>query len=428
MRSVYIVISQGNTYRDMVRLGMLRHLLDTNPDLRVVLLTQAYAVPEFLEEVRHERVLVLRHDLYSGGGFATRLVGPRRRARRRWLIDAILRLEAWNAPPPVGLAEAFERYPPSLVVSTHPLVTWEWDVIRYARSRGVRTAAIVKSWDNVLRRLVSRPDALAVWSRTNRREALEVEHYRENEVEVVGAAAFDRYFTPGVVQPRDAFWSARGLDPRKPVILFGTAGMLLPGWDETFMLELLLELTEEVAELRGSQILCRLHPVSELAAFWRFREHPRVTLSFGSYVKTLGWCMTRAEVDEMANMLAHADVVVTPASTLSIEGPVFDTPTVVTLFSTVRPEQHAAEIERYWLSMHFKPILANDWLPLARDVRDLRDMLVRSLADRAWYRKGRTRLLEEYVTYTDGRSYERVAAFIASRARRTGDREECSAE
>lgn len=412
MRNVYIAISEGNVYRDLVRLGMLKHLLDTVPDMRVILLTQAWAVKEVQEETRHERVIVARHDWFTPRRLHAYLMEFRRMQSRRFMIDFFLKLEDLAAPEPTGIKELFSKYPPSLVVSTHPLERWEWDLICTSRKWGVHTAGVVKSWDNVLRHPYTRAEKISVWGKTNYREALGVEKYREGDVRMVGSAAFDRYFTPDVIKPREEFWRSKGLDPSRPIILFGTAGVFSGDWDETFMMDLLLEMTEQADDLKDVQFVCRLHPCSRLQYFWQYMNHPRVVISFGSYVKTLGWCMTRDEVDEMANMLCHADAVITPASTLTIEGPVFDTPTIVTLFSTVRPDLHAKATEAGWLRMHFKPIVQNDWAPLARSPEELLGMMRKALKDRSWYRGGRKKLVEEYVTFTDGKSYQRVARFI----------------
>ncbi len=412
MRNVYMVLSQGNVYRDVVRLGMLRHLLDSAPDIRVILLTQAWAVPEVRAEVAHERLILARHDLYYATRWPSRLIRLRQSQRRRPVIDLLTRLESLVVPKPAGLPELIEQFPPSLVVSTHPYSVYEWDVVSFARRAGIRTAGIMKSWDNILRVPQVRPRSLAVWGKANFREAVEVTRYREDELRMVGAMPFDRYFTPGVIQPRADFWRSKSLDPSRPVVLFGTAGAFSDDWDETFMLELLLGLTEQCEELREVQFVCRLHPITHLEYFWPYRDHPRVVISFGSYVKTLGWCMTKAEVDDMANMLCNADLVITPASTLSVEAPIFDTPTVVTLFSSVAGDTHSRRIEEGWLKMHFKPILENDWLPLARTAEDLKEMMIRSLRDRSWYRDGRSALVDQVVTFKDGKSYERAAEFI----------------
>ncbi len=415
MRNVYIAISQGMLYRDIVRLGVLKVLLDRAPDIRVILATQAYVVPEVLEEVRHERVVVRRHDIFTARTrWSSYMALFRRRSRSRRLIDFLARLEARLFEPPEFVDRLFAEFPPSLVVTTHPLVLNEWDLVTVARRRGVRTAGVVKSWDNILRRPESRGDTIAVWNQVNRREAIEVEKYREDEVHVVGPTCFDRYFTPGVLRTRDEYWRSKGLDPAKPVVVFGTAGSFSPDWDETFMMDLLLEMTEQDEALRDVQFVCRLHFMSHLEHFWPYRNHPRVILSFGSYLKTLGWCPSVDEIDDFANMLNHADAVVTPASTLVLEGPIFDTPTIATLFSTVRPDLHALATEKAWLQMHFKPLVDNDWLPMARTPAELRDMLRRALSDPSWYAAGRKQLVERYVTFDDGRSHERAAAYISS--------------
>ena len=65
MRNIYLVISQGILYRNFVRLGFLEHLLDSIPDIRVILLTQACDVPEVRQEVAHDRVVMASHDLFS---------------------------------------------------------------------------------------------------------------------------------------------------------------------------------------------------------------------------------------------------------------------------------------------------------------------------------------------------------------------------
>lgn len=417
MRNVYLLVSQGNVYRDLIRLGTLRTLLDAHADIRVILLTQAWAAADVLAEVAHERVVVARHDMYSPGRWRSHLQNLRFKCNRRAIAEALLRLDTAVTPAPPGLLHLFATHPPSLVVSTHPKMNWEWDVVAAARRAGVPSTGIVKSWDNLFTRLPTRTGQVAVWGRRNAREAVELAGYAPDQVTMVGSPAFDRYFTPGVLRPREEFWRSKGLDPTRPIVLFGTAGAFTGDWDETFMMDLLLELTEGAEDLREVQFVCRLHPISRVEHFWPYRHHPRVILSWGSYVKTLGWCMTRDEVDEMANFLAHADLVITPASTLSVEGPIFDTPTIVTFFSTVRPDLHAQASRSGWLDRHFRQIHADDLLPLAFDPGELTGMIRRSLADRSWYREGRRRLVEDVVTFTDGQAHRRIVELIDRHSR-----------
>jgi len=412
MRNIYMLISQGIVYRDLVRLGAVDHLVERYGDIRLIILTQASLVPEVIEELRHDRIVLAHHDLYYPSPNQSRLINLRRKLNNRVITRLFLKLEELTSGPPVGLRELFARYPPTLVVSSHTKVIWEWDVITWARRCRIPTAGLVKSWDNVLKRLCVRVDFLGVWSKANKRETIQYERYGSDRVEIIGPLPFDRYFSPDVIRPRDEFWRSQGLDPARPIILFGTAGGVGADWDETFMLDLLLRLVETRVELQGAQIVCRLHPISHLEHFWKYKSNPRVHLSFGSYVKTLGWSMTRGEVDEMANFLRHSDVVVTPASTLVLEAACLDSSTIVTFFSTVLPERMKQLVQAHWLDLHFGVVTRNDWVPVARDPEMLVSMLVRCISDPGWYHDGRKCLVEEYITHTDGKSFERFGSFI----------------
>lgn len=412
MKNIYILISQGNLYRDLVRLGMIHHLLDTHPDVRVILLTQASQVEEVIRETAHERLELRHHNICETAGQAGRLINRRIRTRNPWLIRFYFALEKRLAPVPEHIESVFAEFPPDLIVSTHPRIIWEYDVITYARRHGIRTLGSVKSWDNVLRGLVSNTEYLSVWNRRNYNEARENLHCPEQKLRMVGSCAFDRYFTHGVIRDRDEYIRSLGLDPDRPVVLFGTAGSFTPDWDETFMMDVLLHLRASVKALRDIQIICRLHPITHLEYFVPYADEPGVVLSHGSYVKTLGWCMTRDEVDAMANMLKHVDMVITPASTLSIEGPIFDTPTLVTMFSTVRRERHARDMQRWWLNRHFKTIHEKQWLPLITSPEALGAGMIENLKNPGMYQQERKEIVDEYVTFTDGKSYERLAAYI----------------
>lgn len=423
LRNVYLLISEGNIVRDLLRLGMLDLFLEMRPDCRVIILTPAYNVPEFRAEFLRDRVMIERHLRWEPSSrLLTKLIQLRKRMRKRALVRLLWKIETQFARVEHGLRDLFDLHPPTLVVSTHPMRWWEWDVIAYADRRGWATAAVVKSWDNLFKGLTARAPHIAVWNEVNRREAIELQAYRDDEITTVGAAAFDRYFVPSVIQPREGFWRSKGLDPDRPIVLFGTTGGYLAGYDETFMMDLLLKLADEIPELQEVQYVCRLHPSSNLVAFWPYQFHPRVTLSFGSYVKTLDWSMTLEQVDEMANMLCHSDVLITPASTLTLESAVFDTPAIVPAFSTVQTDLVDKAMKAGHFNRHFRPLEENNWVPITRSDQALAQAMVQALQDPTWYREGRKAIMENYIPFRDGRSGERVAQFISDMVTRSIER------
>jgi len=422
MKNIYLTILPVSTgVRDLLRLGMVDELLSLSDEVRVILVTPAHTVPEFHEEFAGPRVVIRAHSMFEGfpgrrlpQAVLNACMAIQRKASGRRLMRLVSRIQTWlMALDEDKIAGLFTEFPPSLVVSSHPLMISDWRLFYAAKRRRIPTLAIVRSWDNILKGLKILPDFLAVWNEINRKEAMDRYGYTENEVIVTGSPPFDRYFLPGTLQPRDAYLSAAGLNPGRPVIVYATLGQFHYAYDETFLLDLLLKLADEHDELAEAQIVCRLHPMSQIRYFWKYTTNPRVTLSFPkTYDKTIGWSMTVEEADDSANLLCHADVVITPTSTMMLEAPIFDTPTILPIFSTVQPEL----AERYFgglaLKQHCKPLAEKEWLPFVRSEQELADALLQAIRDPELGREGRLAVVEEYVPFRDGKCGERVARLI----------------
>ena len=146
------------------------------------------------------------------------------------------------------------------------------------------------------------------------------------------------------------------LDPDRPIILFASLGYFFPGFDETVWMDVLLDLLDSGALPSETQIICRLHPWSRLEHFQKYAAHPQVRLSFiDRYWPALTWYMTRDDVVAIGNTLRHADVVITPGSTMTLEAAIFDTPTLVPIFHRYQPEWARDYFATWVLGKHFGP-------------------------------------------------------------------------
>lgn len=411
---IVMSIPLGINVRDIVRLGTLDAILAACPRATIWLLTPAHRVPEFRAEVEaRPRVRVLPFTRFQPGARVSRAVGLRRRARIPAMRSTALALETRLADPRSDIAAVLREARPHLVVTIHPQDWWDWEMITFARRLGVPTLGVVKSWDNIQRGLMVHPDFLAVWNNVNRDEALQLEGYPPSRVRVVGAPPFDRYFDPSIIRPRDEFMHGLGLDPSRPMALYAPAGQIMDYGDETFMLEELLRIRERSQRLRSLQIVARLHANSKLEYFWPYRTLPGVALSFGSYIKTLGWSMTRDEVDHMANLIHHADVVISPGSTVVLEAALFDRPSVVPAFHDAQPEHIQRWLIGWHFAKHYRPLVENDWVPVAWSTEELETMIGRALDDASWYRARRGALVEHYIPLRDGKTASRVGQLVA---------------
>ena len=187
LKNLYLTIPVGQSVRDFLVLGTVDRLLGLLPDFRIVILSPSYNVPEFLALCpKHERAVARRMELPMGGG-NWRLIHWRRKLRKRWAISRLLRWEAQRFRLPVYLADTFKELPPSLVVSTHPMPYYDYEIVIWARRLGVQTLGVVKSWDNIQKGLSSHCHRLSVWNPVNKDEAVRLLRYREDEVTINGS-------------------------------------------------------------------------------------------------------------------------------------------------------------------------------------------------------------------------------------------------
>src|SRR6185436_7009240 len=102
--------------------------------------------------------------------------------------------------------------------------------------RRVPTLGSVRSWDNILKHLRTRPQALTVWNALNAREAVEIDRFRPEQVTEVGAPQLDGYFSEGLTSLSK---EDLGLDPRKKVLLLATSSFTYDS-DQTYLVDMLL--------------------------------------------------------------------------------------------------------------------------------------------------------------------------------------------
>jgi hypothetical protein len=273
------------------------------------------------------------------------------------------------------------------------------------------------SWDNAWKGLWVRPHRVLCWAESDRHALRALAGYRDEDLEVIGAPAFDAYFAPDAQWSREQLAARLGLDPRRPYLVFATLGQFAQQIDETSPLEALLREIDAGRVEGRPQVVVRLHPWTREAYFRRLTQRPDVVVSrYEGYVPGLGWTPTRDEAILAANILRHAAVVVSPGSTMCIEPAIFDTPTVVPVFNEYMPDVFDDYFRRTWLEKHFARIYRGDWLPFARDPGALTAAVNRSMRDRAWCADGRARIRDEILGTLDGKATERLATAVLNAA------------
>lgn len=420
LRNLYLTIPVGQSVRDILILGTADRLLDCLPDFRVVILSPSYKVPEFLELCpKHERAVVRRTEVPVGGN-NWRLIHWRKRLHHRLAIKLMLQWETRRVRLPRYLAATFEEFPPSLVVSTHPMLYHDYEVVIWARRQGIQTIGAVKSWDNIQKGISSHCHLLSVWNPVNKEEATRLLGYRPEEVTINGTPSFDPYYHPAYEVGREEAITTLGLNPSRPIITLATSGPLdkeFYGRDETHLVDDILRMIQESPILRSAQLVIRLHPESHLECFWKYWNRPDIKISFASIMPGVRWCPNQQDLIEQVNLLRHSDVILTPGSSWVLEAAIFDTPTIVPTYSDLQPDHAAAQIVRWTLARHYKQLVEKKWVSVTRSFQETKTALEDAFTNPKQYAAGRKSIVDQYVYHSDSRSSQRVAEWIANVAR-----------
>lgn len=420
LKNIYLTLSVGETVRDFLVLGTAGRLLDLLPGCRIVLLSPSYNVPEFLSICpKDERVVARRLELPVGVG-NWRLIHYRKRLRKRSAIKMMLGWEARRMTLSPYLEKTFAEFPPALVVSTHPMRHFDYEVVTWARRLGIQTAGVVKSWDNIQKGLSTHCRLLSVWNPVNKDEAERLIGYKKDEVEINGAPSFDAYYDPEFEIAREEAMNSLGLDPARPLITLATCGPLGKGYhgrDETHLIDDILAMIRESDTLRKAQLVIRLHPDSHLEYFWKYWNRSGIKISFATVMPAVEWCPTRADLLEQTNLLRYSDVIVTPGSSWVLEAAIFDRPTVVPVYSDLQPEHAAALFDRWTLARHFRPLVEKKQVQITRSFQETRRAIEEAFVDPKRHAEARKAIVDQYVYHRDNRSSLRVAQWIADIAK-----------
>ncbi len=418
MTTILLTVQTGMVVRDLLRCGPLERIIG-HPNARLVLLTRGVRDPAFLAEFRHQQIEVVAHQPYAPTPMVWRLMNRRwRHARTAWQADAIHQIEERLMPP--AYDDLLRAYRPALVVSGDPLRPADANLIAAAHRHDVPALGSVRSWDNILKHLRTRPDHLTVWNAINAREAVEVDRFRPEQVTQVGAPQLDVYFRQKPPS-REAFCADMGLDPRKPILVLATSSFTYDS-DQTYLIDLVLEAVRSAEIRQPVQVVLRLHPDDRVGRYLKYRHAPEVVLDIPErYLATLGWTMDEADMAHMAALLYHANAMVNFATTVTLECAIVDTPTLLVAFSPIDPE----EMERYVVGLHFRMhyrgLVERDLVPIAWNRAELVAWINRYLEDPSLYRAQRAQIVREWVQFTDGRSGERLAEAILARAGLDGE-------
>ena len=190
---------------------------------------------------------------------------PWMRRHARVLGRALATAEA--AIPSERYFELFIKYhEPDLVLVT-PLVgfgSYQTDYVKAAHRLGIPVTFLPFSWDNLTNRGLIRvqPDRVFAWNDIQKREAVDLHGVSSDRVVVTGASRFDDFFDLRASTTREEFCAAIGVDPARPLLLYGCSSPFVAPREVEFVRQW-IEQVRRSAEpaLADASVLVRPHPV-----------------------------------------------------------------------------------------------------------------------------------------------------------------------
>lgn len=322
---------------------------------------------------------------------------------------------------PAG-AEWLHEKCPRLVVATGPHRFNDEGIVAEARRQGIPVAAFITSWDNLStkNRMVFTYDGFIVWSERMKEELLQNYAYsRGRPVHVVGAPQFDLFFQKRFELTREEFCRRNGVDPGRPVIVYGLGSPnFSPG--EWYAVE---HLAKDVSagRLGNAQMIVRPHPLFDNGLLAErlspYLPDAVVQRTGDPKLETAARYQDEEKIIDWVNTFRHADVVVNFSSTVTVDAAIFDRPVVNLDFDPApgSPDRQLYhEVNHVWT--HFRPLAESGGISLVRSLDEMTDAVRKYLAHPELHREGRRWIASHVCGFTDGHSGERMADAIADLA------------
>ena len=440
MKTIFITVSRGGIIRNIFRTGIISNLL--NSGVRVVVLTPYYKDLELFKDFQHEnlyleqlhwdqkeRMSALFTELCKGAVFNSTVyarykysIGTHREPNKLFFPLRMIFFAPLRYIPgarslirffhsflnPLSVHDyLFEKYKPDLVFNT--TAGSEFGVFKGAKRYGVPTVDMPKTWDNVSQILFStKADFLIVWNEFMREKVIELQGYSPDEIIVTGVPQFDFYARTEGLLSREEFCRRHGLDPKKKIVLYGSAGAEL--FDESQYVSLIKKFMEE-EKLAEANILVRPHLgyKGDVDRFLVFEGRDGIVVDKTdkqNHTLRDHFDTSTNHVHNLYNSLYYADVCVNVASTLSLDAIACGTEVINFNFDIDPDINPRASVKRLFISDYVRELMATGGTHFARSKVEFLNILKDVLERRK--QKNTQDAINRFIYKTDGKSAERI--------------------
>jgi hypothetical protein len=274
-----------------------------------------------------------------------------------------------------------------------------------ARRFALRVTGNIASWDHTVGKGIVAPGLhrYLVQNDVMREDLIRYHRIAPDRITVTGWAQTDVFHRRRPRQEFDDVLRALGLDPARPLVLvMGNTPTNAP-YEGRFV-ERLVSWWDDVGRERFS-LLFRPHPRDRE---WRTRFGAALDHS-GAFVQEPSF----TDLETLAVLLQHGDVVVSNAGTILLDALANDRPAVCTLYDEGAPPGESWAMKNV-SGEHYRPLLESNAFYRATRFEELTVGIERALAHPDELAAERARVVRLVLGEVDGKAAERVAEGVAS--------------
>lgn len=241
------------------------------------------------------------------------------------------------------------------------------------------------------------------------------QNMKKQEVKVCGSTQFDFYAQAEFIMPREEFFALVGADPSKALLVLGSEGKVTPQDPE--IAEIISNFISENKLARFSQLFIRPYfsLLGEENKFTEMLNKPDVIVDRW-FKRRVGfrdhWDYSKEQIKFFTNLVHHADIMITHASTLMLDAAANDKPIIGIGFDGFQKKDFGDSTYRWFFSAHFQAVTDTGGFWLAKSKEEMLEAINAYLKNPKLHSGGRGKMRDYFCYKLDGKSGERVAREI----------------
>lgn len=306
--------------------------------------------------------------------------------------------------------QLIKEYRPDAIFATSILE--EAALLKAARRERIPTVAMPKTWDNPSKLYFrARADAVAVWSSFVKDQMINFQDYREDEVVVVGVPQYDYFLNDAEYESREEFCAQVGLDPKKKIICLGSEGKVMPS--DADIAAIIYEFIKKNELIKDCQLFIRPHfgYKNDAQKFSRLIGKPGVVIDM-SNTPSGGfrdqWDYSKEHMRHFLNLLRHVDVIMSTASTLTLDAVALGRPNILIMFDGYEKKPFYASGTRWYVCDYFAELMRYQPALVADSPESLCASINKLLNNSTLLLENQERLCERFCYRLDGNAGKRL--------------------